>query len=84
MPRTNSMKAVQSILITGMCDRRPSASRMPSGNDTAMPTKERMSVTIRPPQSGVSTKVSPNQPPGSRIKEMSGRTAKSRMALMPL
>ena len=54
-PRTISMKMTQSILTTGIFERRPSASMMPSGSDTAMPTKDRMSVTIRPPQSGVST-----------------------------
>ncbi|MNT72362.1 hypothetical protein D3C72_2109530 [compost metagenome] len=76
------MKNVQSILITGMVDRRPSASRMPSGSDTAMPTNDSTSVTIRPPQSGVSTKVNPNQPPGSRISARIGNTTRSRIALM--
>ncbi len=65
-PRITSMKMTQSDLITGMRERLPSASRMPAGSDTAMPTKDRMSVTIRPPQFDVSTWLRPKTPPSSR------------------
>ena len=37
-PRTVSMKMTESSLIAGIFERRPSASRMPSGSETTMPT----------------------------------------------
>ena len=36
-PRMNSMKPTQSVLTMSMSERRPSASRMPSGSEKAMP-----------------------------------------------
>jgi len=65
-PRISSMKATEALRTTGIGDRLPRASRMPSGRDTAMPTKDRIIVTIRPPQRVVSTCDRPNQPPSSR------------------
>ncbi len=62
MPRTTSMKMTLSSLITGMVDRRPSASKMPSGNDAAIPTKDSASVTSRPPHNAVSTTGRPKPP----------------------
>ena len=70
--------------MTGILERRPSASRMPSGSETAMPTKERTSVTSRPPQSGVSTCGRPKRRRRSRKKETTGRTRNSRRALSAL
>ena len=49
------MKMTEIILMTGIFERRPSASRMPSGSDTEMPTKDSTSVTSSPPHSAVST-----------------------------
>ena len=83
-PRISSMNMTQNILITGRLDLRPSASRMPTGSDTAIPTKERISVTMRPPQSGVSTSWSPKTPPCSRKKAITGKATKSARALSPL
>ena len=54
-PRTRSMKMTEINLTTGIFERRPSASTMPSGSETEMPTKESTSVTSSPPHSGVST-----------------------------
>ncbi len=83
-PRTVSMKITHSILMTGIFERRPSASRMPSGSDTAMPTKDRTSVTSSPPHSEVSTCGRPNMPPTSRKKATNGNAPKNRMAFSPL
>jgi hypothetical protein len=68
MPRTVSMKTTHSVLMIGILERRPSASTMPSGSDTAIPTKDRLSVTSSPPHSEVSTCGRPNMPPTSRKK----------------
>ena len=57
---------------------------MPSGSDTAMPTKESTSVTISPPQRAVSTCARPNLPPTSMKKATIGNTTKNRMALSAL
>ena len=62
-PRTNSMKAIETNRTTGSFERRPSASRMPSGSDATMPTMATTSVTRRPPQSGVSTEREPEVGP---------------------
>ena len=54
-PRTNSMKITEAIRTTGICERRPSASRMPSGSDTTMPTHATTMVTRMPPHCAVLT-----------------------------
>jgi hypothetical protein len=61
-PRTNSMKITANSRTIGSLDRRPSASRMPSGSEKTMPTVETTKVTRRPPQSEVGT--------GSRPREL--------------
>ena len=65
-PRHNSMKATDIALMIGMSERRPSASRIPSGRAATMPTAERTSVSVRPPQRLVSTCSRPKAPPESR------------------
>ena len=50
-PRTNSMKLTENNFTTGICDRRPTASRMPSGSETTMPTVATTMVTSMPPHS---------------------------------
>ena len=50
-PRTNSMNSTDAVLITGSSDWRPSASRMPNGMPSAIPTTAVNSVMWRPPQS---------------------------------
>ncbi len=57
---------------------------MPKGSDTVIPKKDRMSVTIRPPQSCVSTFGRPKTPPMSRKNAMKGRMIKSASALRRL
>ena len=54
-PRQSSTKAMQNHRIIGSFERRPSASRMPSGSEATMPVTDTTSVTSRPPQSEVST-----------------------------
>ena len=54
-PRTNSMKNTENSLTVGIFERRPSASRMPIGNEQAMPTEATTMVTSTPPHSTVST-----------------------------
>ncbi|MCY1421964.1 hypothetical protein D9M71_376310 [compost metagenome] len=48
-PRQNSMVVTQMTLIAGSFERRPSASRMPSGNAPQMPTAAITTVSISPP-----------------------------------
>src|SRR5690606_48875 len=60
-PRTNSMKTIADHLISGSSERRASASRIASGNDTAMETHDTTRVTSRPPQSSVDTTGKPSQ-----------------------
>ena len=48
-PRTNSMKITENSRTAGMCERRPSASRMPSGSEATMPTAATTMVTSMPP-----------------------------------
>src|SRR5215204_1837075 len=55
-PRTNSMKITENSFTAGIFERRPSASRMPMGSDTTMPTHATTMVTSSPPQSEVSTR----------------------------
>ena len=61
------MKAVEKNFTTGMSERRPSASRMPSGKDTTMPTVATTMVTRMPPHSEDGTLASPiiGMPPSS-------------------
>ena len=54
-PRISSMKQVQRVLVTGMVERRPRASRIPMGSDVAMPMTAMTSVRNMPPQRWVST-----------------------------
>ena len=83
--RTNSMKTMQSVLMIGSFEWRPSARRMPSGSETTMPTTEMISVTSRPPQCSVGTTGSPNSaPPTSRMKATIGKTTKKKIAPMRL
>ena len=58
-PRQSSMKMTENSLTTGICERRPSASRMPSGNDATMPVTDTTSVTSSPPHCDVSTGTRP-------------------------
>ncbi|MNL41719.1 hypothetical protein D3C87_1641420 [compost metagenome] len=64
--RTSSMNEIQSVLITGILDWRPSASTIPNGKESVMPITERMSVTRRPPHFSVWITLRPNTPPASR------------------
>ena len=73
-PRQNSMKMTQNILTIGISDRLPSASRMPSGKETTMPTIATTRVTSRPPHKGVSTGRKPNWP----VRRMKARTGKTK------
>jgi hypothetical protein len=59
------MKPMLNQRATGILDRRPSASRMPSGNEAAMPTLATTRVTSSPPQYCVSTTGNPKMPPVS-------------------
>ena len=68
----------------GSRERRPSASRMPSGSEQMMPVNEITRVTSSPPQRRVSTCGSPNTPPTSRKKATTGKTPKNRIALQRL
>ena len=72
-PRTNSMKPTHTARIAGSCERRPSASRMASGNEQTMPTTDRIRVSGRPPHWVLSTKVRPKTPPHISTAH-SGRT----------
>ena len=54
-PRHSSMNPIEKILITGSWERRPRASRMPSGRAPATVTKEMMTQSINPPHKLVST-----------------------------
>ena len=54
-PRHSSMKPMEKYLTTPSSERRPSASRMPSGKAPATVTKEMMTSSINPPHSLVST-----------------------------
>ena len=54
-PRTNSMNMIDSQRTTGMRERRPSASRMPSGSENTMPMVATTMVTRMPPHRLVGT-----------------------------
>ena len=49
------MNATEKTRISGIVERRPSASAMPTGIEATMPVTDTTSVTSRPPQSRVST-----------------------------
>ena len=71
------MKVIENNRTAGICDRRPKASTMPSGNDTTMPTQETTMVTRMPPHSTVSTGSRPMaRQPVSRMKALIGNTTK--------
>ena len=59
-PRTISMKITARIFTAGMDERRPSASRMPSGSETTIPTLATTTVISMPPQREVSTISNPS------------------------
>ena len=50
-PRMNSMKPMESDFTMSMSDRRPSASRMPSGSEKAMPVMPMVTDSMKPPKS---------------------------------
>ena len=83
-PRQNSMKMTQMVRTTGNSERRPSASKMPSGREKMMPVNEITKVTRRPPHTRVSTCGRPKTPPISRKKAMTGNTPKNTTALSVL
>ena len=58
-PRQNSIKTIEKIRISGIVERRPSASAIPIGIEATMPVTETTSVTNRPPHSRVSTTGNP-------------------------
>ena len=71
-PRTNSMKMIESQRTAGMRERRPSASRMPSGSENTMPTEATTMVTRTPPHSMVDTSARPiGGKPSSRMNDRS-------------
>ena len=75
-PRQTSMKITENSRTMGMRERRPSASRMPSGSEAAMPVTETTSVTSSPPQFEVSTGTSPkSMSSSSRITSPVNATA---------
>ncbi len=57
-PRMNSMKPTESDLTMNMSERRPSASRMPSGSEKAMPVMPMVTDSMKPPKSLEATGVS--------------------------
>jgi len=67
-PRHNSMKTMDAVRTTGSSERRPSASRMPSGSEITMPVTATTRVTSSPPQLEVSTGVEAEErrPPSAR------------------
>ncbi len=54
-PRQNSIKVTQTTRIAGRFERRPNASKMPSGNAPAIPTVAITRVSIKPPHLLVAT-----------------------------
>lgn len=76
-PRHNSMKQTDNVRTTTSCDRRPNASRMPSGKEPATATKDIVTSSINPPHRLVSTKGRPATPPTSSIPASTGNTVSS-------
>ncbi|MNZ80704.1 hypothetical protein D3C78_993470 [compost metagenome] len=58
-PRQNSMKVTQTTFTAGMFERRPSASKIPSGKAPTMPTVAITRVSINPPHWLVGTVARP-------------------------
>ena len=48
-PRMNSMNATENIRTIGMRERRPSASTMPMGSESTMPTSPAIRLSMKPP-----------------------------------
>ena len=61
-PRTNSMKITENSRTAGICERRPSASRMPIGSEATIPTAATTMVTSTPPHCVVETRGKPIEP----------------------
>ena len=81
MPRQNSMKIVQTRRTTGIVERRPSASTMPSGSDATMPDSAMTRVSENPPQRAVSTGRRPSVSlPAIRKKATTGKTSSMKPA----
>jgi hypothetical protein len=78
------MKTTLMTRMIGSDERRPSASRMPSGSEQMMPVNEITNVTSSPPHSLVSTCGNPNMPPTSRMNASTGNTPKNRIAFKTL
>ena len=70
-PRITSMKPTAAMRIAGSRERRPSASRMPTGSDKAMPASPATRLSMKPPNLSVGTVSRPN-PPTSRIAAITG------------
>ena len=66
-PRQNSMKVTHTTFTAGIFERRPKASRMPSGNAPTMPTVAITRVSISPPHWLVGTFSRPSTPPCRRV-----------------
>ncbi len=73
-PRHSSMNPILSVRTMPRRERRPSASRMPSGSEPTTVVNEMMKSSISPPQSFVSTKRSPAIPPTSNTPARTGKT----------
>ncbi len=58
-PRMNSMKPTEIALTMNMSERRPRASRMPSGSEKAMPVMPMVIDSMKPPKSLETTGVRP-------------------------
>ncbi|MNJ76440.1 hypothetical protein D3C77_737200 [compost metagenome] len=58
-PRQNSMKVTHTTFTAGIFERRPRASKMPSGKAPTMPTVAITKVSIKPPHWLVGTVVRP-------------------------
>ena len=72
-PRTNSMKITENSRTAGMCERRPSASRMPIGSENTMPTADTTTVTSTPPHSVVVDLGQADQRPAEQQDERGDR-----------
>ena len=70
-PRKPSMNATDSARTSGSCERRPSASRTPSGSDRAMPASPATRFSMKPPKRSVGMASSP-KPPVSNTAARSG------------
>ncbi len=71
-PLINSIYITLIVLITGIFDCRPSAKRIPIGNDAIIPTDATIIVRSNPPHLSVSTYSNP-KPPEIRVNAMIGK-----------